>query len=96
MKPINVFIAIGAITKTGTLATTFNKPAGEANPYVWFGYAPLKIYNHTTTLLLHFMINTLNNKNNITIILELIKYPVNHWFFTLIHTQLQRTKLTTR
>ena len=40
-------MATGAITKTGTLAMTFHKPAGEANPYVWFGYSPLTIFNHT-------------------------------------------------
>ena len=40
-------MATGAITKTGTLATTFHKPAGEANMYVRFGYSPLKIFNHT-------------------------------------------------
>ena len=37
----------GEITKTGTLATTFHKPSGEANLYVHFGYVALKIYNHT-------------------------------------------------
>ena len=47
MNPINVMIATGEITKTSTLATTFHKPAGEANPYVWFGYVPLTIFNHT-------------------------------------------------
>ena len=28
---------------TNTLATTFHKPAGEANPYVRFGYGPQKV-----------------------------------------------------
>ena len=32
---------------TGTLATSFQKPLGEANPYVRFGYGPLKNFNHT-------------------------------------------------
>ena len=27
-----------------SLATTFYKPAGEGNPYVWFGYVPLTIF----------------------------------------------------
>ena len=40
-------MATGEITKTGTLATTFQKPMGEANPYVRFGYVPLINYNHT-------------------------------------------------
>ena len=35
------------ITKNGTLATTFHKPSGEANLYVWFGYGQMKIWNHT-------------------------------------------------
>ena len=48
LKPINVFIATGAITKTRTLVATFHKPAGGgANPYVRFGYGPLKICYHT-------------------------------------------------
>ena len=29
---------------TGTLYTTFHKPAGEANPYVRFGYGPQKMF----------------------------------------------------
>ena len=32
---------------TGTLATTFQKPSGEANPYVCFGYIPHTIWDHT-------------------------------------------------
>ena len=39
-------MAKGAITKTGTLATTFHKPTGEANTYVRFGYGPLEIFNN--------------------------------------------------
>ena len=31
---------------TGTLATTFHKPTGEANTYVYFRYSPLIIFNH--------------------------------------------------
>ena len=46
MKPINLFITTGETIKTGTLVTTFHKPAGEENPYVWFGYVPLTIFNH--------------------------------------------------
>ena len=33
--------------KTSTLATTFHKPVGRENPYVWFGYSPQTIFNHT-------------------------------------------------
>ena len=40
-------MAIGEIIKTGTLATTFHKPGGEANIYVCFGYVPLTVFNHT-------------------------------------------------
>ena len=47
MKPINVFIATGEITKTGTLAMTFQKPMGESNMYVWFGYVPMTILYDT-------------------------------------------------
>ena len=47
LKPTNVLMSTYEITKTGTLATNFNKPAGEANPYVRFGYGPLTIFNHT-------------------------------------------------
>ena len=47
MNKINVLMDTGEITKTGTLAMTFHKSAVEANPYVRFGYAPLKIFNHT-------------------------------------------------
>ena len=32
---------------TGTLATTFHKPAGEANLYVRFEYGPQKSFQHT-------------------------------------------------
>ena len=31
----------------GTLTTTFQKPVGVENPYVWFGYSPQTIFNHT-------------------------------------------------
>ena len=40
-------MATGAITKSRTLATTFHKPAGEANPYIiilienWQGINPM-------------------------------------------------------
>ena len=34
----------GELTKTGTLTTTFHKPAGESNPYVLFGSIPLTIF----------------------------------------------------
>ena len=47
MKPINVLIAKGTITKSGTLAMIFHKPVVEENPYIWFGYGPLIIYHHT-------------------------------------------------
>ena len=42
LDPINVLMKTGKITKTGTLATTFHKPVGEANLYVQFGYGPPK------------------------------------------------------
>ena len=45
LKPINVFLATGEITKSGTLNTTFQKPAEEANMYIWFGYVSLTIFN---------------------------------------------------
>ena len=47
LKPISVLMAAGTITKTGNLAMTFHKSAGEENPYVWFGYGQLKIFDHT-------------------------------------------------
>ena len=47
LNSLNLLMATGAITKTGTLATTFHKPEGEANPYVRFGCNPLKCFNHT-------------------------------------------------
>ena len=47
LKPINIFMATGKITKTGTLATTFHRSTGEANPYVRFGYGPMTIFDHT-------------------------------------------------
>ena len=47
LKPINVLMKTGTITKTGTIDTTFHKPAGEANMYVRFGYSPLKVFYHT-------------------------------------------------
>ena len=37
LDQINTLMMTGAITKTGTLDTTFHKPAGEANKYVCFG-----------------------------------------------------------
>ena len=36
LKPINIFMTTGEITKTSTLATAFHKPVGEANRYVIF------------------------------------------------------------
>ena len=39
-------MATDEITKNGTLSMTFHKPAGEENPYVRFGYGPLKDCNH--------------------------------------------------
>ena len=47
MKPINVIMVTGAITKTSTLATNFHNPVGGSNPYVRFGYGPLAICYHT-------------------------------------------------
>ena len=46
LKPINVMMITGEITKTGTLAMTFQKNVGGSNPYVCFGYVPLKIFQH--------------------------------------------------
>ena len=43
LKTVNIFMTTSETTKTGTLATTFHKPVGEANLYVWFGYGPLTI-----------------------------------------------------
>ena len=43
----HLLIATGEITKIGTIVMTFEKPAGGGNTYVWFGYNPLEIYNHT-------------------------------------------------
>ena len=34
LKPIDVLVTTGEITKNGTLATNFYKTAGEANPYI--------------------------------------------------------------
>ena len=31
----------------GKLTITFDKPPGEENTYVWFGYSPQKTFNHT-------------------------------------------------
>ena len=47
LKPINLFMATGARTKNVTLDMALHKPVGWANPYVWFGYVPLTIFNHT-------------------------------------------------
>ena len=47
LNPINISITADEITKTGALATAFQKPAGESNPYVRFGYRLLKICEHT-------------------------------------------------
>ena len=46
MKPINVLMATGAVTKPVTHAINFQQPVRIANPYVQFGYTPLKIFNH--------------------------------------------------
>ena len=47
MKPINVLMTKGKITKPRTLTTTLHKLTGEANLYVRFGYGPLTIFEHT-------------------------------------------------
>ena len=39
-------MATGEITKTDTPAPNFHKHSGEKNPYVWFGYGTLTIWNH--------------------------------------------------
>ena len=46
LKPINVLMMTGEITKNATLTTTFHKLTGEENLYVWFGYFPLNICYH--------------------------------------------------
>ena len=46
-NPLNVLMDTDKSNKTNTLATAFHKYAWEANTYVWFGYSPLKICNHT-------------------------------------------------
>ena len=43
LNPVNILMTTGEITKTVTLVNIFQKPAGEANPYVRFGYDPLTI-----------------------------------------------------
>ena len=43
LKQINLLMMTVKRGKNGTLATTFNKLMGEANPYVRFGYNPLTI-----------------------------------------------------
>ena len=43
LKKLNVSMAKGEITKTGTIDTTLHKPVGEANQYVPIGYTPLII-----------------------------------------------------
>ena len=45
LKPVNVLMATGVI-KTGTLATTFHKPAEGKSSYVRFVYVPLTLFNH--------------------------------------------------
>ena len=47
LNTINLLMATDEITKTGTLSMAFHKPAGEANPYVRFGYGPRKDCNHS-------------------------------------------------
>ena len=47
LNSINVLMSTGEITKAITLATAAHKPVVEANTYVWFGYIPPKICNHT-------------------------------------------------
>ena len=47
----------------GTPAMTFQKPAGEANPYVWFGYGSHKIYNHNRVKVSVSMNSDLINAN---------------------------------
>ena len=42
-----VYVSLTDINKKCTLATNFHKPEGVSNPYVWFGYGPLKICNQT-------------------------------------------------
>ena len=44
LKTIKALPVTDEITKTGNLATKFHKYAGEENPYVRFGYVPLKIF----------------------------------------------------
>ena len=46
LKPINVLMTTGEITKTVTLTTDFHKYSGESNQHVRFGYIPLPIWLH--------------------------------------------------
>ena len=44
LKPVNVFMATGEITKIGTLSITFYRLYGEENVYVQFEYGTLTIF----------------------------------------------------
>ena len=47
LKPTNILIAAGAITKNNALDMKFHKPSGQGNPYVRFEYGLLKNCIHT-------------------------------------------------
>ena len=47
LNPVNQLTITSKIRKIGTLATTFDKTAGESNIYVWFVYIPQTILNPT-------------------------------------------------
>ena len=46
---------------TGTLIAAFTNPVGGANPYVWFGYEPQRIFYHIQRQLLVSIINYIIN-----------------------------------
>ena len=48
--------------------------------FAYFTFKQNRTTDQYTTLLIYFMFNTLNNNNNITRIIYLIKYPVPHFF----------------
>ena len=47
MKPINILIATGEMTKNVTIAEALHKPEREANQYDRFGYESMTIFYHT-------------------------------------------------
>ena len=54
LNPVNILMMTGEITKTGIFTTTFHKYVGEANPYVRFGYTPLKNFKQKNKYKFHY------------------------------------------